>query len=67
MQNIINQLKQYVYMTDQVTDTKFGPKYFVHTNQMSGFKSDKKKYLSVQGAPGGPNDLSYCQILNQTF
>ena len=54
-------------MTDQVTDTKFGPKYFVHTDQMSSFESDNKKDVSVRGAPGGPKDLFYCQILNQTF
>ena len=28
---IINQLTQYVQMTDQVTDTKFGPKSVEHT------------------------------------
>ena len=54
-------------MADQVTDTKFGSKYFTHTNQMSGFESDNKKDVSVWGAPGGPKDLFYCQILNWTF
>ena len=52
-------------MTDQVTDTKFGSKYFAHTDQMSGFESDNN--VSVWGASGGPKDLFYCQILNWTF
>ena len=54
-------------MADQVTDTKYGSKYFAHTDQMSSFKSDNKKDVLVQGAPGRPKDLFYCQILNQTF
>ena len=29
-------------MADQVTDTKFGSKYFAYADQMSGFKSDKR-------------------------
>ena len=39
-------------MTNQVTDIKFEPKYFVHTDQMSGFKSDNKKDVLVQGIKG---------------
>ena len=54
-------------MTDQVTDTKFGLKYFVHTDQMSDFESDNKKDVSVWGTPGGLKDLVYCQILNRTL
>ena len=54
-------------MADQVTDTKFGSKYFAHTDQMSDFESDNKKDVSVQGTPGGLKDLSYCHILNQIF
>ena len=54
-------------MADRVTDTKFGSKYFAHTDQMSGFESDNKKDVSVQGAPGRWKDLFYCQILNWTF
>ena len=54
-------------MTDHITDTKFGPKYFVYTDQMSGFESDNKKDVLVQGASGRPKDLFYCQILNWTF
>ena len=51
-------------MTDQVTYTKFGPKYFVHTDQMS---CDNKKDVSVWGAPSELKVLFYCQILNWTF
>ena len=54
-------------MTDQITDTKFGPKFCVHTDQMSGFQSDSKKDVSVWGALGGLKDLFCCQILNWTF
>ena len=53
-------------MADQVTDTKSGLKYFAHTDQMSGFESNKKGVL-VRGTLGGPKDLFHCQILNQTF
>ena len=53
-------------MTD-LTDTKFGPKYFLHTDLISGPKPDNKKDVSIQNAPGGPKDLSYCHILNWIF
>src|ERR1700683_823102 len=47
-----SRLKQYLHITNQVTDTKFGPKYFVHTDQMSGLKSDNRKDPSAH--PGHP-------------
>ena len=66
-ENIINQLKQYVHMADQVTDTKFGSKYFTHTDWMSGFRSDNKKDVSVRGVPGRLKNLFYGQVLNRMF
>jgi len=41
-------------------------KYFAHTDQMSGLKSDNKKDVLVQGAPGGAKDLGSMQRLSTT-
>ena len=54
-------------MTDQVTDIKFGSTYFVHTDQMSGLKSDNRKDPSARPGRPGPTHFSYCQIRNRTF
>jgi hypothetical protein len=57
----------YTWQKDQVTYIKFGHRYFAHTDQKTGFKSDNEKDVSVWGALGRLRDLFYCQILNQTF
>ena len=49
-------------MTDQVTDIKFGSTYFVHTDQMSGLKSDNRKEPSAHLGRPRLTHLSYCHM-----